>query len=150
MLAEGSRASLGNLQAALEMLDYPDLDAPTRERFIEVVRDEVRAMSQRIARPPPQRADLKTRWPLEDMLGADLLAAACRRIEAASALRAASSEADADALAEGRQLLAAAGADLPRRPPGRRVRRRAGAPAPDADAKAGAAQPRPGLVGPGR
>ena len=32
-LTEGSRASLGNLQAAVEMLDYPDLDAPMRERF---------------------------------------------------------------------------------------------------------------------
>ena len=26
-LTEGSRASLGNLQAAVEMLDYPDVDA---------------------------------------------------------------------------------------------------------------------------
>ena len=41
-LTEGSRASLGNLQAAVEMLDYDDVDAATRERFHGVIRDEVR------------------------------------------------------------------------------------------------------------
>jgi DNA polymerase-3 subunit epsilon len=40
-LTEGSRASLANLQAAVDMLDDPDLDAGTRERFLGVVRDEV-------------------------------------------------------------------------------------------------------------
>jgi DNA polymerase-3 subunit epsilon len=40
-LTEGSRASLANLQAAVEMLDDPDLDAAMRERFLGVVRDEV-------------------------------------------------------------------------------------------------------------
>ncbi len=81
-LTEGSRASLGNLQAAVEMLDYDDVDATTRERFHGVIRDEVRKMSQRIqALATHTTQTLKTRWPLEDMLGADLLAAACRRIE---------------------------------------------------------------------
>ena len=82
-LTEGSRASLGNLQAAVEMLDYDDVDGATRERFHGVIRDEVRSMSQRITEVARHTArTLKTRWPLEDMLGADLLAAACRRIEA--------------------------------------------------------------------
>jgi DNA polymerase-3 subunit epsilon len=82
-LGEGSRASLGNVQAALEMLDFPDLDAPTRERFMTVVRDEVRAMSARVQQLAAHSAQaMKTRWPLEDMRGDDLLAAACRRIEA--------------------------------------------------------------------
>jgi DNA polymerase-3 subunit epsilon len=81
-LTEGSRASLGNLQAAVEMLDYEDVDAATRERFHGVIRDEVRMMSQRIQDLANHTTQtLKTRWPLEDMLGADLLAAACRRIE---------------------------------------------------------------------
>ena len=81
-LGEGSRASLGNVQAALEMLDFPDLDAPTRERFMAVVRDEVRAMSARVQELAAHSAQtMKTRWPLEDMRGDDLLAAACRRIE---------------------------------------------------------------------
>ncbi|MBX3605532.1 MAG: DNA polymerase III subunit epsilon [Piscinibacter sp.] len=81
-LTEGSRASLGNLQAAVEMLDYEDLDAPTRERFLGVVRDEVQTMSRRIRELASHTTQtMKTRWPLEDVLGADLLAAAARRIE---------------------------------------------------------------------
>jgi DNA polymerase-3 subunit epsilon len=82
-LGEGSRASLANVQAALEMLDYPDVDAATRERFMGVVRDEVRAMSARVQALAAHSAQtMKTRWPLEDMRADDLLAAACRRIEA--------------------------------------------------------------------
>jgi len=81
-LTEGSRASLGNLQAAVEMLDYEDVDAETRERFHAVIRDEVRAMSQRIQSLASHTVQTqKTRWPLEDMLGADLVSAALRRIE---------------------------------------------------------------------
>ena len=94
-LTEGSRASLGNLQAAVEMLDYPDLDAATRERFHGVIRDEVGTMSQRVQELASHSAEtLKTRWPLEDMLGADLVAAACRRIEAEHGCRAAGDEVD--------------------------------------------------------
>ena len=95
-LTEGSRASLGNLQAALEMLDYEDLDAATRERFHGVIRDEVGAMSGRIRQLASHTAQAqKTRWPLEDMLGADLCAAAVQRIEAAHACRASADEVDA-------------------------------------------------------
>jgi len=94
-LTEGSRASLGNLQAAVEMLDYDDVDAATRERFHGVIRDEVRSMSQRITAVARTTAQsLKTRWPLEDMLGADLLAAACRRIEAEHGCRVAADAVD--------------------------------------------------------
>ena len=82
-LTEASRASLGNLQAAVEMLDYPDLAPAQRERFQAVVRDEVQAMTTRIQQLASHTTQsLKTRWPLEDMLGADLVAAALRRIEA--------------------------------------------------------------------
>jgi DNA polymerase-3 subunit epsilon len=97
-LGEGSRASLGNVQAALEMLDFPDLDAATRERFMAVVRDEVRAMSARVQALATHSAQtMKTRWPLEDMRGDDLLAAACRRIEATIAdCRASVEQVDAD------------------------------------------------------
>ncbi len=83
-LTEGSRASLANIKAALEMLDYPDLDPAMRERFLAVVREEVLGMSERVQRLMHESADgLKTRWPMEDMLGADLVAAASRRIEEA-------------------------------------------------------------------
>jgi len=79
---EGTRASLGNLQAAVEMLEMPDLDAPMRERFQAVVRDEVQAMGRRVQELAARGAqELRSRWPLEDMLGADLLQAAARRIE---------------------------------------------------------------------
>jgi DNA polymerase-3 subunit epsilon len=95
-LTEGSRASLGNLQAAVEMLDYPDVDAPTRERFHGVIRDEVRAMSQRIQQLASHTIQtMKTRWPLEDMLGADLVTAALRRIESLHGCRTAAAQVDA-------------------------------------------------------
>jgi DNA polymerase-3 subunit epsilon len=95
-LTEGSRASLGNLQAAVEMLDYDDVDAATRERFHGVIRDEVGAMSRRIQQLASHTAQtMKTRWPLEDMLGADLVAAAARRIEAQCGCRVATDGVDA-------------------------------------------------------
>ncbi|MBI5277538.1 MAG: DNA polymerase III subunit epsilon [Burkholderiales bacterium] len=81
-LTEGSRSSLGTLQAAVEMLDYDDLEAATRERLVGIVRDEVQAMSRRVRDLSSHATQaMKTRWPLEDMLGADLFAAAARRIE---------------------------------------------------------------------
>ncbi len=92
-LTEGSRASLGNMQAAVEVLDDPELDASMRERFHRVIHDEVHAMSARIRTLAEQAAQqMKTRWPLEDMLGTDLVAAALRRIEAVVGLRADTAE----------------------------------------------------------
>ena len=82
-LTEGHRASLGNLQAAVEMLELPDLEPAMRERFQQVVRDEVATMTRRVqALAQDLVAGIKTRWPMEDMLGADLVSAARRRIEA--------------------------------------------------------------------
>jgi DNA polymerase-3 subunit epsilon len=81
-LTERSRASLANMRAAIEMLEFPDLEAPMRERFQHVIRDEVTAMGERISHlVQATSANIKTRWPLEDMLGADLLDAAQRRIQ---------------------------------------------------------------------
>ena len=96
-LTEGSRASLANLQAALEMLDDEDLDPAMRERFLGVVRDEAAAMSRRIHELAAQSAEgLATRWPLEEMLGADFVQAAQRRIEALTGLRTGAVDADVD------------------------------------------------------
>jgi DNA polymerase III subunit epsilon len=93
---EGSRASLGNLQAAVEMLDEPDMDAAMRERFHAVIRDEAGAMSRRIQDLATRSTqDLRTRWPLEDMLGADLVSAARRRIEALPGMRVTAAEVNA-------------------------------------------------------
>jgi DNA polymerase-3 subunit epsilon len=47
-LTEGSRSALANMQAAIDMLDYPDLEAAMRERFLGVIREGTRALSQRI------------------------------------------------------------------------------------------------------
>ncbi|MDO8719727.1 MAG: DNA polymerase III subunit epsilon, partial [Polaromonas sp.] len=82
-LTEGSRSSLANMQAAVDMLGYADLEPVMRERFLAVVKEEVSAMSQRIT-DLVQRATqgLKTRWPLEEMLGTDFVTAAQRQIEA--------------------------------------------------------------------
>ncbi len=82
-LTEGSRSSLANIRAAVEnLLDYPDMEADQRDRFIAIMRDEVRAMGQRLDRTVIEFADaLKVRWPLEEMLGFDLIQATQRRIE---------------------------------------------------------------------
>ena len=82
-LTEGSRSSLANIQAAVDMLAYPDLDADMRERFLTVVREEVTSQSVRITAMTQKATEgLKARWPLEEMLGADVLLATQRRIEA--------------------------------------------------------------------
>ncbi|MFZ1499883.1 MAG: exonuclease domain-containing protein, partial [Giesbergeria sp.] len=82
-LTEGSRASLANIQAAVDMLGYPDTPPAMRERFLAVVREEVASMGTRVTDLAQRSAQrLKTRWPLEDMLGADLAAAAQRQLGA--------------------------------------------------------------------
>jgi len=82
-LTEGSRAALANIRAAVEtLLEYPDIEAEPRERFLRIIGDEVLVMGQRLDRTLESHADaMKARWPLEEMLGADLIAAAQRRIE---------------------------------------------------------------------
>jgi DNA polymerase-3 subunit epsilon len=95
-LTEGSRGSLANLQAAVEMLDDAELDPAMRERFLAVVRDESQAMSRRINELAAQSAQgLATRWPLEEMLGADFAQAALARIESLGKLRCSLGETDA-------------------------------------------------------
>ncbi len=86
-LTEGTRSALANTQAALDVLDHPDLESAARERFLRVIREETSALSRRIASIEADAAQsLKTRWPLEDMLGADLVSAALRRIETVTGL----------------------------------------------------------------
>ncbi|HXH03924.1 MAG TPA: exonuclease domain-containing protein [Candidatus Competibacteraceae bacterium] len=83
-LTEGTRAALGNVRAAVEsLIDYPDMEPAQRERFLGVIEEEVRKLGARLDETETRYADaLKTRWPLEEMLGVDLIAAAQRRIEA--------------------------------------------------------------------
>ena len=80
---EGSRAALANIRAAVETLThYPDCEPVHRDRFIQVIGEEVRKLSHQLDQTTAEYADsLKTRWPLEEVLGVDLIAAAQRRIE---------------------------------------------------------------------
>ena len=96
-LTEGSRAALANIRAAVETLQhYQDMEAGARERFLKVIADEVGGLGGRIAQTLEQHADsLKSRWPLEEMAGTDLIAAAQRRIEARLALATRLDELDA-------------------------------------------------------
>jgi DNA polymerase III subunit epsilon len=95
-LTEGSRGSIGNLRAAVELLDDADLDVATRERFLGVIRDEIGALARRLDAAAGEGAGAAAaRWPMEDMLGSDLLAAALRRIEAETGCRGALAEVDA-------------------------------------------------------
>lgn len=82
-LTEGGRASIANIRAAVENLsEYPDMEPQQRDRFIGIVREEAHTMSRRLERTVNEFSDaLKVRWPLEDMLGPDLIQAAQLRIE---------------------------------------------------------------------
>ncbi len=95
LLTEGSRASLANLQAAVDVLDDPALDPALRGRFQAVIREETQAMVSRVQTLAQRTAEARrTRWPLEDMLGSDLLTAATRQLEAAHTARISADDAD--------------------------------------------------------
>jgi len=81
-LTESSRGPVANLRAAAETLyDYADMSAEEHRRFLAVVRDEAGSLAGRVESAARKYAAvLKSRWPLEEMLGSDLLMAACRRI----------------------------------------------------------------------
>ncbi len=81
-LTESSRGPVASLRAAAETLhDYGDMSTEERQRFLAVVRDEAEGMATRVeAAARGYAAVLKARWPLEEMLGSDLLTAARRRI----------------------------------------------------------------------
>ncbi|TVQ33591.1 MAG: DNA polymerase III subunit epsilon [Wenzhouxiangella sp.] len=95
-LTEGSRASLANTRAAIEILEDPEVDDDLREKLLAVIREEVQGLSERIAKLQKTSSEaLRSRWPLEDMLGSDLIEAAITRIEAELPVRA-SVEGDID------------------------------------------------------
>jgi DNA polymerase-3 subunit epsilon len=88
-LTEGSRSTLANIRVAVETLQsYPDMEAEQRDRFLAIVGDEARGLGGRLDLTMSEYADsMKVRWPLEEMLGADLIAAAQRRIESRTGMR---------------------------------------------------------------
>jgi len=83
-LTEGTRASLGSVRAAVETIAaFPDMDKAAQERFIGIIGEEAQRLSARLDQTASDFADsLRTEWPLENMRGADLIAAVRRRIEA--------------------------------------------------------------------
>lgn len=82
-LTEGSRASLGTLRAAVEMLaDNPEMEAMDRERFIQVLSSEVNRMNERLDRTLTiLETTLRQNWPLDDVMAVDIIEAAGRRIQ---------------------------------------------------------------------
>ena len=96
-LTESSRGPVANLRAAAETLhDYADMSAEDHQRFLTVVRDEAEGLAGRVEMAARSYAAvLKARWPLEEMLGADLLTAACRRIADRCALQVSLEDVDA-------------------------------------------------------
>jgi len=87
-LVEAARAALANIRAAVEnLIEHPGMDAGQRARFTAVIRDEAVGLSDRLHRVTAEVTEaLKTRWPLEEMRGEDLLTLACGRIERRTSL----------------------------------------------------------------
>lgn len=82
-LAARQRASLGHLESVLEALVQDGADAAQRERQLARLAEELQAMRRRLGDSVGHIAEvLRPRWPMQDMLGSDLLAAARSRIEA--------------------------------------------------------------------
>ena len=82
-LTEGMRASLGNIQAAVEtMQQYRDMDAAQRQRFTDVIHDEATQLSTRLAAAAAAAAENPSGpWPLEEMRARDFCHALQRSIE---------------------------------------------------------------------
>jgi len=80
-LTQGNRNALASAQAALEVMDLPDVEAPMRARLHRIVHDEVRRLADQLQRAAQEGGSLWTsEWTREDMLGAELVAAIARRL----------------------------------------------------------------------
>jgi len=82
-LTQGTRASLASMRAAVETIaSFPEMEREAQDRFIGIIGEEAQGLSARLDETVGEFADsLRTEWPLEDMRGADLIAATRRRIE---------------------------------------------------------------------
>jgi DNA polymerase-3 subunit epsilon len=87
-LTQETRASLGSVRAAVETIAaFPEMGRNEQSRFIGVISDEARKLSLRLDSTVGEFAEsLRGEWPLEEMRGADLIAAARRRVAARLAL----------------------------------------------------------------
>ncbi|TWX69678.1 DNA polymerase III subunit epsilon [Colwellia demingiae] len=94
-LTERSRAAIANMQAALDVLEYPDLEPGMQESLLGVLREETQGLGERIHELKSTTVNgFMSHWSLENMLGADLVEAAINRINALEGLTATESNVD--------------------------------------------------------
>jgi DNA polymerase-3 subunit epsilon len=94
-LTERSRAAIANMQAALDVLEYPDLESEMQENLLSVLREETRGLAERLHELKATSINgFMSHWSLEDMLGADLVDAAINRINTLEGLTAIKSTID--------------------------------------------------------
>ncbi len=124
-LTQGTRASLGSVRAAVETIAaFPEMDKDAQSRFIGIIGDEAKRLSAKLDQTVGEFADsLRTEWPLEDMRGADLIAAAQRRIESKLGLPTKTEAVDESIWLNVDSYSLLQGDDLPREPAARGVRR---------------------------
>ena len=82
-LTEGTRASLGSIQAAIEtVLAYPDMESEERGQFLGIVRDETQGLGRQVERWVVESAGyLGADWLLTEISGPDLLAVVGRAVQ---------------------------------------------------------------------
>lgn len=81
-LIEGGRGALASIRAASEMLaDFTDMPQTQRDRFLAAIGDEAKVLSVQFEKAAASFSnDLRERWLLEEILGAELVEVAARRI----------------------------------------------------------------------
>ena len=95
ILTERSRAAIANMQAALDVLEYPDLQPNMQASLLGVLREETQGLGERLHELKLTTVNgFMSHWSLEDMQGADLVAAVINRINAREGLTAAKSSVD--------------------------------------------------------
>ncbi len=88
-LTEGNRSTLASALAASEVLALPDVPQDLQEQLIRVMGEEIQTLCRRVNESQaPAATALRSRWPLEDMRGEDLIEAAVQRIHGELGLQA--------------------------------------------------------------
>jgi DNA polymerase-3 subunit epsilon len=82
-VTEGTRSSLGSIQAAIEnVLEYPDMDTTDRQEFLGIVREECARLGRRVQEWVSESdSGLGVDWPSTEMSVDDLLAVVARTLE---------------------------------------------------------------------
>jgi DNA polymerase-3 subunit epsilon len=82
-LTQGTRASLATIRAAVEnMLAYPEMDAPRRAQFTQMISDEAGKLTSLLDQKEAEYANaIKIQAVLEPMIGRDLISAVQRSVE---------------------------------------------------------------------